>query len=120
MSTTRGEPHSANNAYRNYRSAPPSTAAASQVAAELPGILQSIQAHPSVTERTVAAVLDAAFPYPMYEVEVSKDAARIPGGIGYGIYVRGACVHGWVEAGDQHVAIDGLSGDGGCLPLLGH
>jgi hypothetical protein len=110
----------ANNAYRSYRPAPPSTVAAQAVAAKLPGILTSIRAHPPITERSVSSALNAAFPYPAYEVEVSKDAARIPGGIGYGIYVQGACVHGWVMADGQGVAVDGLSGDGGCLPLLGH
>lgn len=109
----------ANNAYRDYKPVPPGArAAADEVAKKVPAVLEAVRAQPPVTTRTVSQALQKAFPE--YESEVSERAARIVGGVGYGLSVEGACVHGWVMDTDQAVTVDGLFNDGGCLPLLGH
>jgi hypothetical protein len=113
---------SANNAYRDYKTpAPAAQAGAKPVKAKLPSVLDAVRAHPPVTEQSVSAALRAAFPELSSAIEVSEHAARIEGGsVGYGMFVGGACVHGWVGATGQNVEVAGVSNDGGCLPLLGH
>jgi len=115
-----------NNAYKIY---PPATAqqaaAGAPVAAAVTRILPTIAAAPPITEASVRAAITAATSVmdPRGDVEVSSHAAN-GDGIGFGVFVpvgkkTGACVHGWISATDSHVAVDGISPDGGCLSLLG-
>jgi hypothetical protein len=109
---------SANNAYKQYQPvAPAAKPAATAVAAQVPAVLARVKAAPPITENSVRSALAQAFPYD--QLEVSAHAA-IGDGIGFGLEVGGACVHGWVSANDQAVVVDGFNKDGGCLPLLGH
>jgi hypothetical protein len=94
-------------------------ATASQVAAMLPKLLDQIQAHPPVTVASVKAVLWPAFPYPKYDAEVDTNTTEGPG-VGFGIDVNGACVHGWITATGRNIATGGLVRDGGCLAMQGH
>jgi hypothetical protein len=68
------------------------------------------------------AALHAALP--TLNVVASSAAARIPEGIGYAVTVVAGnsvgCVHGWVSARAQAIAVSGPTGGEGCLPLLGH
>lgn len=108
----------ANNAYRQYQPvAPAAKPAADAVAAQVPAVLTRVKAAPPITEDSVRSALAQAFPKD--ELEVSAHAA-VGDGIGFGLEVGGACVHGWVSAADQAVVVDGFNNDGGCLPLLGH
>jgi len=103
------------------RVSPPATASATakEVAAGLPALLDQIQAHPPVTQDSVKAVLWPAFPYPRYDAEVAAGTTEGPG-IGFGIDVNGACVHGWVTATGRNIETGGLVRDGGCLAIQGH
>ncbi len=114
-----------NNAYKDFPPATPEQArAAAPVAAVIGALLPALAAHPPVTEASVRTALEKAIGStdPKDEIEVSSHAAN-GDGIGFGVFVpvgkAGACVHGWVSASDNSVAVDGVSPDGGCLPLLG-
>lgn len=111
------------NHHYEQRIAPPtaatSTAAASEVVARLPALLDRIQARPPVTEDSVKAVLWPAFPPPRYDAQVAADTTEGPG-IGFGIDVDGICVHGWVTATGRQIGTGGLVEDGGCLAIRGH
>jgi hypothetical protein len=114
-----------NNAYKKF---PPATeqqaVAAAPVAAVVRAAVPAIAAHPPITEASVRTALQAAIAStdPHAETEVSSNAAN-GDGIGFGVFVpvgkAGACVHGWISTSDNNVAVDGISPDGGCLPLLG-
>ena len=108
----------ANHRYAERETPPASaTVTANAVAAQLPALLDRIQARPPVTEASVRAVLVPA--YPRYDPQVAANTTEGPG-IGFGIDVNGACVHGWVTATDRQVETGGLVRDGGCLAMLGH
>jgi hypothetical protein len=112
---------SANNAYKQYRPVPPAgKPAADAVAARVPAVLARVRATPPITEDSVRAALTKAFPAQARDgIEVSAHAA-VGSGIGFGMEVGAACVHGWVSTDSQAVEVDGFNNDGGCLPLLGH
>jgi hypothetical protein len=66
---------------------------------------------------SVTAVLRGAFP----GVDVQVDEPSVEGpGVGFGIEVPGACVHGYVTQTARAVGTGGLVRDGGCLALAGH
>jgi hypothetical protein len=107
-----------NHVYQQYQPVPAAARpAAVAVAKQVPAVLARITAAPPITEQSVRAALASAFP--RADLEVSADAAQ-GDGIGFGMAVGEACVHGWVSPVDQNVTVDGFSNDGGCLPLLGH
>jgi hypothetical protein len=112
-----------NTAYRDYRPATPQAqAAANALVPKVTAALKRIRAHPPVTESSVQATLHAALP--TLNVTASSAAARVPEGIGYAVTVETGtsvgCVHGWVSARSQAIAVSGPTGGEGCLPLLGH
>jgi len=111
-----------NTAYRDFPPASPEfQAIAGPYRDAVATALEAVRASPPVTEASVRAKLTEAVPDG--DVGVSTQAARIPEGVGYGIFVERdrafGCIHGWVSERGSDVEIDGV-GSEGCLPLLGH